>query len=1334
MLRLRFFVTDKGGKPLAGCQVAAVARCGRFKVEADGAASALGMADNRREVGNAPEDAGPLAGLIGGIVGRGLLQRASTDHGFTFVLGNTRTDRCGYGVIDLDALPQASRAVVSAAILAAALSDEGDFVLSVADGKGETSVLRGTILDLLSTDVFSLSSFEAAVNSPTIALLEAALADRVGAITIVAADDTPLGPAGQVVDPDPTDYDISPGSFVNRDNAAVGDDGCEHLLPSSLPLRQFSLFHVVVHDDGGADKDARPEKPGHVQLPSVTGKPGLDHRIRWGRILEFNQTWSSLGHSLGEVKYSLALAPGEAVKIAVIDWKRQDAGSRAGSNAASDALAHEQGVDRMLEDIVTGNVSEQQSGETFMAGLAGAMDFTIPQYGISAAGRHSIGYGMSNTRGNRDLSADAQQDVHLKTVQRSSLARTQNSTVVVQATQAESNYLATRIVANMNRGHSLSILYYEILRHLAVRTEFRRADPAVLVPVELFTFSIDLAMQYRAQLEPVLLDTKYAAGFDAMERAAAGIRQGASLPPPPPASAPPVGAGTTASATSTVATRFTIELQTGRRWDVVAGDYAGRPDTAGDFQIVAKLENDQTVTLLDHPLSGIGTETFGIMMNNLTGFPGWKFEVADTTIKKDFFGHEYQDIGRIIAAYTTPASSTITLDLKTVKGILVRWRTSFPFDGWNLKKLKVTATCGDGKSYDLVDHSYSIQPTATHHELFDPVSVDKFGQFFENTTAPYRTPSFPAAAPAAGGSGTSTAGTSTAVPAPPAAVSAVGDTELIKLLLNHLNANQYYYSANVWLQMDARERRLRLAPFAGEVLAGMSEIPFAMSGNHLAFRYSGTLPADARAKLPAKADPGKPQESIVTLPTRGVFAEAHLGHCNAAEERDITRLWNFDELPVSLLPNIETLTAGPRGTTPTITPDTMGNSPLSIQDTPTLPGPGEAIAKALELLAKPDIFRDQSTREQVADIMGKLIESAKPPALTGENVGSAWGSGKGGASGSGLSAPPLVSAGSTGSSPDEWANPFAGTSSTSDEGQSFLAEKYGNYRLTDDTDRLKLAPELASRLSGAGLSGETVDEIIAQYCKGTTTKVTRKPAPSVPRFPISLVARSAYTAGVDRPLYGNITLEFYRPGNLRSEAPVPVLIPTYRGGVGNQMASLATGQYVVSVSYRASQKSDLNFLREPQLQAIGLNADQLIQGVFDLLQRDLATDFEIPADAEGTIVSVPDRCKGLKFRLVAEMQESQYAAFELELGLEQGFTVAADGTVSFDSSKLGKVIEAIAEKLKLEEAALVGAILSLFSMKASIDVNNKSTLSGSEKVKLMFKPAILKRFALSEIA
>ena len=72
-------------------------------------------------------------------------------------------------------------------------------------------------------------------------------------------------------------------------------------------------------------------------------------------------------------------------------------------------------------------------------------------------------------------------------------------------------------------------------------------------------------------------------------------------------------------------------------------------------------------------------------------------------------------------------------------------------------------------------------------------------------------------------------------------------------------------------------------------------------------------------------------EQILTLPTRGMFGEAKLGHCDASEIIDPTRFWDWQTSPIpdnapSIAPvSTDTRYEAPGGTTPTPFPTSMIN-------------------------------------------------------------------------------------------------------------------------------------------------------------------------------------------------------------------------------------------------------------------------------------------------------------------------------------------------------------------------------------------------------------------------
>ena len=242
--------------------------------------------------------------------------------------------------------------------------------------------------------------------------------------------------------------------------------------------------------------------------------------IMHGEVLEFKQTWIPNSYSLGAIIYSLALAPCELVNIAIIDWSRKDEAKRTDMIVSEENLYHEQHRDRTLGEKIASALSELQGGWSLMGGLGSATSATIPVEGVpvNTSLNLAAGGGISNSWGNRDLTAKSKQELHDTITQATNVTRSLDSTVVVQATQDESNYLQTRTITNHNHCHALTIQYYEVLRHFKVVTQYITSRRVVLVPYKLLIFNAAIALHYRTILESVLLDPKLSSCFEAILR------------------------------------------------------------------------------------------------------------------------------------------------------------------------------------------------------------------------------------------------------------------------------------------------------------------------------------------------------------------------------------------------------------------------------------------------------------------------------------------------------------------------------------------------------------------------------------------------------------------------------------------------------------------------------------------------------------------------------------------------------------------------------------------------------------------------------------------------
>ena len=136
-----------------------------------------------------------------------------------------------------------------------------------------------------------------------------------------------------------------------------------------------------------------------------------------------------------------------------------------------------------------------------MGGIAGALG--IGQ-GMSISG--SIGGAYSTSSGHRSVESDTVQQLSDRIVQSSTAIRNLQSTVIVSGTQQEREVIQTRTVTNHNHCHAVTVMYYEVLRHFKVVTEWVNKKDVLLIQCPLVTFNEGTAMANRLVLERVLLD------------------------------------------------------------------------------------------------------------------------------------------------------------------------------------------------------------------------------------------------------------------------------------------------------------------------------------------------------------------------------------------------------------------------------------------------------------------------------------------------------------------------------------------------------------------------------------------------------------------------------------------------------------------------------------------------------------------------------------------------------------------------------------------------------------------------------------------------------------
>jgi hypothetical protein len=717
-----------------------------------------------------------------------------------------------------------------------------------------------------------------------------------------------------------------------------------------VALQEFYFYQVVGLRDASA------------QLADLEG---YRDKVKVGVVNEFRLAWYPLGHSLGQIQHSLPLAPGESVNLAVIDWTRRDVDTRSEDTKEAEQLYHNQRRDRTITETVNAAVNEYQSGSSFMAGGGLSLGASVAT-GAAASGpagaaiglvgglAASLGGSSSDSRGHRDITANTVQKLSDNITQASAAMRELQSTVVVQTTQSEKESIETRTVVNYNHNHSLTILYYEVLRHFRVVTESVGRRPVVLVqipkdwiagwddPDQNKRYVADQnILENRAALQAALINPKLAEGFDAIERIVHDKRttnakwrawNAMGWPILPPWFPPPIPPAPPLPLDDKTFTHITITIK--------VGGWISNPDRDHQDEyarIYAKLvgpnnKSSQAQTDLSKLTTG-GDEGAENQLN-----PYGSLSIASQT--SIFSGKLKDEIN-----WSEINTVYIGVDPQKMEKIAIAY-------------IKVAAIDKNGDSQILIEQDYGDG----HLVINKPYTV----------YLPILTKNRPSPPP---------------YPAPPMPRDDQIDDEVKRQeLYDHLSRHPAHYRRALYLNQNVSDHAQQLDNIrlndGSTVLEKVENRPLEMVGDVVAYPCTDGRWADhIRQVIMDSADPDVPEdpsdERLVTLPTRGLFAEAKLGHCNASEEIDNTRFWDWQKSPIPhFAPEIAPTTpVTPQPQQPNLAPTPFPQSLVNIVNPPAAPDP-TGLAAALNVLGTPNIFRDMSGRAEVADLLKKLSDNS----------------------------------------------------------------------------------------------------------------------------------------------------------------------------------------------------------------------------------------------------------------------------------------------------------------------------------------------------------------------
>lgn len=694
--------------------------------------------------------------------------------------------------------------------------------------------------------------------------------------------------------------------------------------------------------------------------------------VAHGHVLTYRQDWVADGYSLGDLVYSLPLAPCQKKNIAVVDWERRETAARQESLEEEESLTAFLSRDRDITEVVRGVVAEEMEATSSSSTSSGSAGFGFGFIGsgfgglLGASGGSSSADAQANQRSSRSTAASTMQKLRDRTRQAASAVRSQRATVVQTVRQGETVRVETEVVANHNHCHAITIQWFEVLRHLLVRTNLTTVRECLFVPLLMSRFDSHKALRHRAALTRFLRARRLAPAFEAVERIVNNY-SGSDLP---------TGAFAE-EALEAVDGFLRLRIRIARPRDGADGAF----DATGWQGIEALLginaqEFHQTFLEGQQQRDRIFAEQLGediaraIVDALRLAFSlesGGTFEVPlDPTLVSKFRNGASHYVSLRLAERLAPVSrrdiaaveiridplqtgglgGAIDVDdvlppgsLLVVDGGQVRYRTAhLSHDLFRNARIRNDLGRGD---------TVLVFTPLSRRELENPREKDK---------------------------------------------------EAARRLLKHLNEHLEFYHRIIWALMDANRRYLLLDGFlapngGGRSIASVVENRLiGIVGNCLVmpvapgFNLDPTLPQDGEnpVDLIEHYTPETPEPPLpVALPTKGVFAEAVMGKCNSCEIIDETRFWRWDEAPCpdDPTPIAPPSTEGRRAEPANLTPTEFPNALVQIQNAPEAPDPA-GLAAALNLLANPNVFRDITGLERTQQNALEALRSAFQSALS----------------------------------------------------------------------------------------------------------------------------------------------------------------------------------------------------------------------------------------------------------------------------------------------------------------------------------------------------------------
>lgn len=749
--------------------------------------------------------------------------------------------------------------------------------------------------------------------------------------------------------------------------------------------------------------------------------------LAFGHLIEYRQRFYSNGYSLGNIITAEGLAPGQVKKIAVLDWKRSQTSSREESMSYRDELEASTDHTQDFEELQSAMLSEHSSGGSSSSVKSTTASLGAAIGGVFPGGIFGIAGGVGTTRSSanskawqdssRNTSANMNSHLADKTKQAAKNIRNQRATVISTDTQLESEGARTEVLANYNHCHAITNVFFEVLRHVAVKQQVSGVSECIFVPLLISEFTKEKIYRWKEHLKNTMLSNpvlrkKIGLGFDALERKMSTDGY-ANFP--------------NGSYADEKILEIYGELEAELNISMPVDDY--NPNATGNKYTLNQTKWERLISIGGLFSSG--------------GFNGILSKIGNTTLanKVSVFNKEYAPkiATNILKKLVIKANGNETLPLdftlsnsytpdKKVK-VFVRSKGV----DFGLKRNEINNITFDIGQLTFGGITISLNDLGTK-------AVIKSAKLYYRTK--YSTGILCSSATVENDLGY---GDPVVLYTPPDNQELKNQRKEDDLALQNLiaicNENMERLHASIWMTMSEQKIFFLLDGIklpreidgialpdgvAGKSVASIvNSKPIGVVGNSLVFRVTDGINVDPIYRI-VDMNAEDPQAEIdkiiearqipvedltemyqpitpvepyqISFPTGGYFMETIIGACNSCEKIDDSRFWKWEEHPIPITPSdiqpvsLDTRYQQPLDTKPTEFPQ----SNISIQNIPQGTQP-TGLGASLDLLGKSGLFKDitglegtQNLASKGMDISKGAMESAMSNAVSAMNSAAAY--------------------------------------------------------------------------------------------------------------------------------------------------------------------------------------------------------------------------------------------------------------------------------------------------------------------------------------------------------